>query len=736
MSDTNVPLTADLPGNPLNDPRQWILGEKTGVTFMDQETPLTAVQQMPLPGIVIFVHGVNSDGEWYTQAEEGLCKGLNDRLKRNAGQIAYPTVAGGQLKPVKYMPGLTPDGFINPKMNDKNFILPDESFSPVIHFRWGYKANGQELQDYGKTLYLNEDNYWGGGPFANGCTSLPDLWGKGLEDNLFLFLHVQHFNPVNDRMVYACPPRPYFVVAALRLAKLVQSLREKQANVPITIVCHSQGNMIGMAAAFIGDRMPPVKDDMEYEGRCVADNYVLCNPPYSLVEKNVTEGWTSYGMKDNEGKGGRQTLDARVKTLAAFFDIIRQQAPTEQDPALVDALMKNEAEGFNARGDRAKYGFGTPLSTYGRVTLYCCPHDQVISASAVQGMGWRGLSDREIKQTNGLGIFCQRVFSQGFKVGEKGRYDYWADQYNKPTPGSQDFWFPESPIAQYSVTKGSEATTGMKKAMTYVFSPVMIMGMKLATVRINALPPQAWAITVDAPELQAPFVPESLRFGKASTEFDQGSDAPAESRDKNRLREANDPYAGDRLADKHSTDAAKRKGNDAAEGDRETEAALRYEHHAMLRMQAKREGLYKPMEKVVEENDPSKASEKYKAWRSEKIQKNLAQNINSHATDHSTIMTNGMHAQKALAYDVAIGSCHIKKDDLDTLRASADWRFLKGLPADELCSTFLEYFQLGTMDADSTYTWANKKGSDGRMPKKIINKRELFPGRGNNAENK
>jgi len=37
---------------------------------------------MPLPGITIFVHGVNSDGEWYSEAEEGICNGLNERAKR------------------------------------------------------------------------------------------------------------------------------------------------------------------------------------------------------------------------------------------------------------------------------------------------------------------------------------------------------------------------------------------------------------------------------------------------------------------------------------------------------------------------------------------------------------------------------------------------------------------------------------------------------------------------------
>jgi len=33
-----------------------------------------------LPGIIIFVHGVNSEGEWYDKAEQALCEGLNERL--------------------------------------------------------------------------------------------------------------------------------------------------------------------------------------------------------------------------------------------------------------------------------------------------------------------------------------------------------------------------------------------------------------------------------------------------------------------------------------------------------------------------------------------------------------------------------------------------------------------------------------------------------------------------------
>jgi hypothetical protein len=283
--------------HPFDDPANEILGENSGIVFLSPKY-LDVVMQLPLPGIVIFVHGVNSDGEWYGQAEQGLCDGLNDRLKRRDEHLAYPTPEGGQLWAAQYIPELTSKGFINPDRNAKTFIDDSGHFSPVIQFRGGYKASSEELQQSSAGIFLNEENYWGGGPFANGCTALPDLWTAGLSDEIFLWLHVEHMNPTNDRKVYACPPRPYYVLAALRLAKLIESIRQKQADVPITIVCHSQGNMIGMAAAFLGDRINQVTDARGKTGRCVADNYVLCNPPYSLLKSNVTQGWVERDMKD------------------------------------------------------------------------------------------------------------------------------------------------------------------------------------------------------------------------------------------------------------------------------------------------------------------------------------------------------------------------------------------------------------------------------------------------------
>ena len=702
-----------------------LVGSKTGITWLNGGY-LDVLMRMPLPGIVMFVHGVNSDGEWYAPAEQGLCAGLNERLKRCDAHLAYPTAEGGQLTPASYLPELTPDGFINPKMTHKNFMSGNEHFSPVIHFRWGYKASVQELQEFGAGIYLNEQNYWGGGPFANGCTALPDLWTGGLSDNLMLWMQIEHLNPTSERIVFSCPPRPYYVLAALRLAKLVESIRRCQADVPITIVCHSQGNMVGMAAAFLGDALPQAQDSAELAGRCVADNYVLCNPPYSLAQSNFTEDWSAGGNQDRHGGTGRQSLEARLGTLRAFFDIVRQPASDLQKADDIDRFMANQAQGFHVASDRLAYGYGTRPSTTGRVTLYCNPHDQVISSTTVVGIGWRGLSQKEIAAAGGGGLFCQRIFAQGHTVGVKGSYHYWTDHYRQPQPGSQQFWQPESLRARYSVAKGLDANKGrvVGQILTVVTAPAMIVLMKLAGIRINALPDETWQIPLDAPDLPAPFKPQAGRYGTNSDAFDQGYDAPAQARDQARARDAGDPYAGDRPISQKPGEKA-REASDAALGNVDTESSLRYEDHARLRMQARREGLVaKTDEHVNAEDNPGTASADYTAWRNKKIKTYLAATVDTHATDHSTILANPMHAQKALAYDVAVGRCHILDKDLHKLRIAADWRFLEGLDDDDPNKVFAEYFFQGKFNKQSVFDWANAAGSEGRMPDKIVDVRE------------
>ncbi len=704
---------------------QAIMSDASGVTLL-RKSYLDVIKKLPLPGIVIFVHGVNSDGEWYDQTEEGLCKGLNNRLKRNDDQMVYPSALAGQLTPARYKAELTADGYLDPDRQPDNFIETSDHFSPVIRFRWGYKANSEELQKYGTGIYLNEHNYWGGGPFANGCTSLPDLWNEGVSQNMLLWWEIGHFNPMSDRPVFSCPPRPYFVLAALRLAKLIESIRKVHANTPITIVCHSQGNMVAIAAAFLGDRMPEVSDSKGVSARCVADTYVLCNPPYSLQTAQFVENWTETHMKDCDGGTGRQTADARMQTMKNFFDIIRKPASSQpQEAEEIDKAMTNRNHQFDTATDRQKHGYGSPQRTCGRVTLYCNPHDQVISAKTIRGIGWLGMCDAEIAATNGHGVFCQRVFAQDFTVGGTDKeYGYWTNHYRAVKEESDDFWMPRSPTITY--TLGSHTNNSFfGEVITYLTAPLMIVLTKVSGSPVNAVPPKGWKIPLTAPTLPQAFKPQGPQRGGRSTPFDQGRKAPGEDRDAGRAREPGDTYGGERKLEQRKGEP-ERPATDAGTGDAKSEAQLRYEHHARLRMEARQKGFVKKDEKsVTAEDEPATASEEYKEWRSGRIRDYLDKGVDNNATDHSTIMTDPENAEKALAYDVAVGVCDLSPQEIRTLRIKADWQLNIGEEIDDPDRALAKYILTGKINEAFLNVWAAT--DEACMPMKIIDRREYRP---------
>ncbi|MDF6767505.1 hypothetical protein NLQ99_24770, partial [Escherichia coli] len=125
---------------------------------------------------------------------------------------------------------LTEDGYIRRDLKANTFIEPGSGTSPVIRFRWGYKASSEdvvqedgtvrnELASVGGNILLDEKNAWGGGPFVNGASALPDLFGKGTDSEvlggLFELQHLQ----TSDRQIYSAPTRHYQAFAAWRLAK-------------------------------------------------------------------------------------------------------------------------------------------------------------------------------------------------------------------------------------------------------------------------------------------------------------------------------------------------------------------------------------------------------------------------------------------------------------------------------------------------------------------------------------
>ncbi|WP_332673540.1 T6SS effector phospholipase Tle3 domain-containing protein [Aromatoleum sp.] len=676
-----------------------------------------ATAPLALPGVIILVHGVNSDGEWFDATERGLCAGLNTRLGRRDEQMHTKGVPGGQLTPATYARELTDSGFVDPDRDSRRFITDRPHHSPVIRFRWGYKAHRDDLSDFGPNVWLNEHNYWGGGPFANGCTALADLWSDGLDDRLFLWLTAQHLNPEPGRDVYGCPPRHYYAFAAWRLTELVRRIREKQADVPITLVCHSQGNMIGLAAAFYGARIGEVTDGHGKRAPAIADNYVLANAPYSLVEALGMDNWAQRKTTNAHGQSGRQTGEARRRTLANFFALIRARQGSDQPADDVERWVGNGSPRDGSPAYRFPQDEG---ARKGYVTLYCNPHDRVISGQTIQGIGWRGMSAAEIEATGAAGVLGQRVWAQGHEVGNSG-YSY---SYVK---AGQSFWHPEPHAARFDLVRGLEAgESAVAKFFTTLTAPAVWAVLRVAGAlgrsKINADPEANWEIPITAPALKTKHVPQAERLGRP-TAFDQDRDperdllhAKGEATPSN----SDDPYEPFR-----ASPAA-----DAPRSDEHTEARLRYEHRARLRMKDRRRG----GDAAASDLPDEQAAPEWVAWSREQITSFLKESIDQHATDHSTIMTCAANIEKVLAWDVPVGVSRLTAEDWHELRVAADWQLWRDLEQGHPHRRFGVYFDTGrwqhgeTLEPLHEHPQFKANHDPSALPPGIVDERENRPG--------
>ena len=668
---------------------------------LDVEDPL------PLPGVIIFVHGVNSTGEWFEDSELGLLAGLNTRLQRNDDQL-HRIKGSGQLQSASYMSELTEDGYIHRDLKSTTF-LKDAGYSPVIRFRWGYKASQEEIASVGGSILLDETDAWGGGPFANGCSALPDMFGSGTDTGLFLGVAVQDMN-TSDRQVYNCPARHYQAFAAWRLAKLVARIREihraqnKGVDCPITVVCHSQGNMVGLGSAYFGANHP------DLHGLGVADNYVLANAPYSL-NKSGADNYAQYEWSKLQG---RVKYEARVEGLKNFFQIVKNFKPHHYDNATVDDRLWNSspkcgsAPCTTAQDQAAR-------QTRQHVFLYCNPHDRVISIDTVQGMGWRGLSDEEVRKIQADGILFQRVWAEGkpgqpYKVGvSPGTYfDYW-NHTNGADPTTNQFWTPSADKLRVQVKEiwSDDRRSVLGKANAtfwgFIAQGVLSVGslVKESIADLNGYPDQGWRVRVNAPEVPCKGIePKSLylassawfRFGEPLGNGDPRIKGPfnrykeSASDSLNRKREAfeaEDPYAEQRKT---------------GHGDAASEAAMRYDQNAGIRQKARRAiytdgeqrqffgpaGLLNPW--GFDDKDVAKMNGKdhggIKGTNFERFENTqrmglLAKGANQQATNHSTILTNPDHSEHVLAYDVDVGLCQFGNVQMSQLRRMADWRWCK-----------------------------------------------------------
>lgn len=386
-----------------------------------------------LPGLVIFVHGVNSTGEWYQNAEIELCKGLNSRLNLNG--------SGFELKENIY----SSDGVIKEDSKGNKIIIPNSPLverksnpehygnSPVIRFYWGYSPVPGEEDKYviplanieGKDYHhlkrtgLTEAElrtvapfFWGGGPFQNGTNNLHSLWGSsGFNENMAGVpgAKVQYANQDQDRLLTNAPPRKYYSHAAKRLADLLDFIRVKYPKDTVSVISHSQGTMISLAATALAKKAP--------------DALFILNSPYAMHNSALN----AFAFPSDECISPY----GRLSTLSSIIDKVAQQSTHLSNlgyeglcvgqtydkkkwrPDVENQIKNKGVKSTNLLAER---------DNHGRTYIYFCPHDRVMGSLPLRSIGWQGLPNDENGNPHPLltkhsGYLFQRMLARSTPCG-------------------------------------------------------------------------------------------------------------------------------------------------------------------------------------------------------------------------------------------------------------------------------------------------------------------------------
>lgn len=528
---------------------QWVQGKCTGIDRDEAErTHLIGIPPL-MPGTIIFVHGVNSEGEWYGDAAAQFCEGLKKRLGRTDLISSAVDVNTRRFK-VK-----TDEG--------------KKSHSPIIPFYWGYSVPKDKRfpivgapEGYLVDKHFNplrSDGTWGGGPFQNGTSSLTQFWlPMGFKNKDFVLFTIDSINPIVGRTLTDCPPRLYYAHAARRLANLVATIREDLPNEPINIVAHSQGTMVALCALFY-------LDQVKVRG---PDAVILNSSPYHFDEKITDFLAAAQGYQDV------QSEEARVATFKNAAAIV-QKAKTEfaYKPA-PNADCSHNPEPRHSYDDRiyirhspgkdewpADIGAGDVDAdgskwwekpkykregNRGSLFVNFNPGDRVIGVSAVGGIGWRGLPP-EYFGADGKKFgpnVMQRLFARGSSKTETPDD---KTNYNPPvgskTGYSQPYFY--SQIEQVGVrsTDGTVWSIGLGGQLVtqdeywmYLDGSRTMTQWRIASEKMLHLIPALGSVApesngaIETVYINAPLVPEAAKLGKdfdaRAVRFDgQGSKA-------------------------------------------------------------------------------------------------------------------------------------------------------------------------------------------------------------------
>lgn len=576
-----------------------------------------------LPGLIIFVHGVNSQGEWYAPAEAALCDGLNTRLGRVGTKDELKPITYSELDDQKRQTRRTP-------VAEKDEI-PN---SPVIRFYWGYRApDGKELayriplrnlagDDFHAYSRLQQQHivsgqmkevgpfYWGGGPFQNGCNALPMMWStRGFSKWAWLGpfpISTQAINTAIERQLQASPPRTYYAYAAKRLADLIDRIRTSHRCDTVTVISHSQGTMVALAAAAIS---PP-------------DALILMNSPYALDDK-VTDTMTS--------GNARATVQARQKTFINIVKKIGQHATRLQDhpdKPLFTGASKDENGlicGWKPEATSTHPGEGGKTiperDNHGRTYVYFSPHDRVMGMSALQSIGWQGLPNNDqarpiLEQCKGL--LFQRMLARNTPCGVA------------PNPTTPYGTLPDM-VPTTENPQGNPFWDGNEKV--------------LGVANLWTVPPRGQTVNINAEEVPAPLKPAELAI------FDKPRDRSAETND-----EIGTGWGQSQLDEN---------GNVAANDPDFKYFSSIYEPEFYVEDSSLRARL----DAGPNHHRPPK--------RLETREEMLARIKRYHAepTDHSSLPGHAEFMKRVVAYDLPIGHCDAGSDleFMQQLRQQADW---------------------------------------------------------------
>ncbi|MFJ1340086.1 DUF3274 domain-containing protein [Pseudomonas caricapapayae] len=371
----------------MSNPDLYCVAERTTRLIPNSHTPIRMEVPADLPGVVIFLHGVNDPGASYESVETGLCQGVNERLDRPDLKAGRYGAAYQEAKKYPY----EELGDIQKRILDDpdTHLYRRDTDTPktrslMIPFYWGYRAAPDEikrdenndpvkLRDQYQDIYHNRlDRHFakGGGFFANATNNLLDMYGKGFDK---LIRHVAQTQLPNTLYMGQAPHRRYFVLAAARLAMLIREIRRVSANDTITVMGHSQGTLISLLAqAMLVD-----------QGERCADTLIMVASPYSVLPKVTPE--------DHD-------------TLATLINIV-SAVTCNKHPRPALAELRELATYGGRSGPRWSAGQGTRLDkaqnltvfserdNRGKVYLYFCPDDTTVALDDVEGIGTYGVPD-------------------------------------------------------------------------------------------------------------------------------------------------------------------------------------------------------------------------------------------------------------------------------------------------------------------------------------------------------